>query len=215
MYNPPSFAEHDVAVMHAFIEAHPLGALVTASPSGLFATHLPLVLDPARGAYGTLQGHVARANPHHELASDGSEALVLFTGVDSYVSPSLYASKAKHGRVVPTWNYVAVHAHGRVRFVREPDALKRHLAELTTRHESGRQRPWSLDDPPEGYVDTQIGAIVGVEIEITRLDGKWKMSQNRAAEDVEGVIAGLGSSDEPRERAVAEIVRARRADHAD
>ena len=215
MYNPPSFAEHDVAVMQAFIEAHPLGALVTASSSGLFATHLPLLLDREGGAYGTLQGHIARANPHHELSDDGSEALVLFTGVDSYVTPSLYPSKARHGKVVPTWNYVAVHAHGTVRFVREPDALKRHLARLTARHEAGRPRPWSIDDTPEGYVDKQIGAIVGVEIEITRLDGKWKMSQNRAAEDVEGVIAGLGSSDDAREREVAEIVRARRADHAD
>jgi transcriptional regulator len=212
MYNPPSFAEHDVAVMHAFIEAHPLGALVTASSSGLFATHLPLVLDRGRGEYGVLQGHIARANPHHELAGDGSEALVLFTGTDSYVSPSLYASKAKHGKVVPTWNYVAVHAHGTLRFVREPEALKRHLAQLTARHEAGRPRPWSIDDAPEGYVAKQLGAIVGVELDITRLDGKWKMSQNRAAEDVEGVIEGLSASDDARAREVAEIVRARRAD---
>jgi transcriptional regulator len=212
MYNPPSFAEHDVAVMHAFIEAHPLGALVTASPSGLFATHLPLVLDRARGELGTLQGHIARANPHHELAGDGTGALVLFTGADSYVSPSLYASKAKHGKVVPTWNYVAVHAHGTLRFVREPDALKRHLAQLTARHEAGLPQPWSIDDTPDGYVDKQLGAIVGVELEITRLDGKWKMSQNRAAEDVEGVIEGLGASDDARQREVAEIVRARRAE---
>jgi transcriptional regulator len=212
MYNPPSFAEHDVAVMHAFIEAHPLGALVTASSSGLFATHLPLVLDRERGAYGVLQGHIARANPHHELAGDGTEALVLFNGSDSYVSPSLYASKTKHGKVVPTWNYVAVHAHCMLRFVREPEALKRHLAQLTARHEAGRPRPWSIDDAPEGYVAKQLGAIVGVELEITRLDGKWKMSQNRAPEDVEGVIEGLGASDDARAREVAEIVRARRSE---
>src|SRR5215218_2098431 len=118
MYIPPSFAEHDEAVMQAFIEAHPLGALVTASPSGLFATHLPLVLDREVGARGTLQGHIARANPHHELAGEGAEALVLFTGADSYVTPSMYASKAKHGKVVPTWNYVAVHAHGTRRAAR-------------------------------------------------------------------------------------------------
>lgn len=210
MYIPSQFAEHDVSVMHAFIEAHPLGALVTASSSGLFATHLPLVLDRDHGAYGTLQGHIARANPHHELAGEGSEALVLFTGADSYVSPSLYASKARHGKVVPTWNYVAVHAHGTLRFVREPEALKRHLAQLTARHEADRPRPWSIDDTPEGYVDKLLGAIVGVELEITRLDGKWKMSQNRPAEDVEGVIEGLGTSDDARQREVAEVVRARR-----
>jgi transcriptional regulator len=212
MYNPSSFAEHDVAVMHDFIEAHPFGALVTASPSGLFATHLPLVLDRQVGPHGTLQGHIARANPHHEVAGDGSEALVLFTGADSYVTPSMYASKAKHGKVVPTWNYVAVHAHGTLRFVREPDALRVHLARLTARHETSRRQPWSITDAPADYIEKQLGAIVGVEIEITRLEGKWKMSQNRPAEDVDGVIEGLSASDDPREREVAEIVRERRSD---
>ena len=212
MYNPPSFAEHDVAVMHDFIEAHPFGALVTTSSSGLFATHLPLVLDRQLGPHGTLQGHIARANPHHEVAGDGSEALVLFTGADSYVTPSMYASKAKHGKVVPTWNYVAVHAHGTLRFVREPDALRVHLARLTARHETSRRQPWSITDAPADYIEKQLGAIVGVEIEITRLEGKWKMSQNRPAEDVDGVIEGLSASDDPREREVAEIVRERRSD---
>jgi transcriptional regulator len=212
MYNPSSFAEHDVAVMHDFIEAHPFGALVTASPSGLFATHLPLVLDRQVGPHGTLQGHIARANPHHEVAGDGSEALVLFTGADSYVTPSMYASKARHGKVVPTWNYVAVHAHGTLRFVREPDALRVHLARLTARHETSRRQPWSITDAPADYIEKQLGAIVGVEIEITRLEGKWKMSQNRPAEDVDGVIEGLSASDDPREREVAEIVRERRSD---
>jgi transcriptional regulator len=214
VYIPASFAERDVPVLHAFIEAHPLGALVTATSAGLFATHLPLVLDRSRGAYGTLQGHVARANPHHELAGESSEALVLFTGADAYVTPSLYASKARDGKVVPTWNYVAVHAHGTLRFVREPAALRRHLEQLTAQHEAARPRPWSLGDAPEGYIDKQLGAIVGLEIEITRLDGKWKMSQNRPAEDVEGVIQGLGASDDPRQREVAEIVRERRPDRA-
>jgi len=210
MYNPSSFAEHDVAVMRAFIEAHPFGALVTASPSGLFATHLPLVLDRGTGPHGTLQGHIARANPHHELAGEGAEALVLFTGPDSYVTPTMYATKAKHGKVVPTWNYVAVHAHGTLRFVREPDALRRHLTRLTARHEASRPQPWAITDAPADYIEKQLGAIVGVEIQITGLEGKWKMSQNRSAEDVEGVIEGLGASDDSREREVADIVRARR-----
>jgi transcriptional regulator len=210
MYNPPSFAEHDVAVMQAFIEAHPLGALVTASARGLFATHLPLVLDRELGTHGTLQGHIARANPHHELAGEVAEALVLFSGADAYVTPTMYASKAKHGKVVPTWNYVAVHAHGTLRFVREPDALRRHLGRLTARHEASKPRPWSIADAPADYIEKQLGAIVGVEIEITRLEGKWKMSQNRSAEDVNGVIEGLGASEDEREREVAEIVRERR-----
>ena len=209
MYNPPSFAEHDVVVMHDFIEAHPLGALVTSSPSGLFATHLPLVLDRTLGTFGTLQGHIARANPHHEVAGEGAEVLVLFTGADSYVTPTMYASKAKHGKVVPTWNYVAVHAHGTLRFVREPDALRRHLTQLTARHEASRPQPWSITDAPADYIEKQLGAIVGVEVEITRLEGKWKMSQNRSAEDVDGVTEGLRASDDPREREVGEIVRER------
>lgn len=215
MYNPPSFAEHDVGVMHAYIEAHPLGALVTSTPQGLFATHLPLVLDRTRGAYGTLAGHLARANPHHELAGDGAEALVLLTGPDAYVTPAWYPSKAKHGKVVPTWNYVAVHAHGTLRFVREPGALRRHLEQLTAAHESPRPQPWSIDDAPAAYIDAMLGAIVGVEIEITRLEGKWKMSQNRPADDVQGVIDGLSASDDARERAMAELVRARRRDGTD
>jgi transcriptional regulator len=209
MYNPPSFAERDVTVMHDFIEAHPLGALVTVSASGLFATHLPLVLDRGLGPFGTLQGHIARANPHHELAGEGADALVLFTGADSYVTPSMYASKATHGKVVPTWNYVAVHAYGVLRFVREPDALRRHLARLTATHEGSRAQPWSITDAPADYIEKQLGAIVGVEIAITRLEGKWKMSQNRSAEDVQGVIEGLGASEDPREREVAEIVKGR------
>ena len=215
MYVPPSFAEHDVAVMHSFIEAQPLGALVTSSLAGLFATHLPLVLDRSRGARGVLEGHVARANPHHERVADGSEALVIFTGADAYVSPSLYPSKQRHGKVVPTWNYVAVHAHGHIRLFREPDRLRTHLERLTARHEAHRPRPWTLDDTPAGYVDALLSAIVGIEIEIEHLDGKWKMSQNRPPEDVEGVIRGLGASSDPAAREVGTIVEQRRPGRMD
>ena len=215
MYIPPSFAEHDVAVMHDFIDAHPLGALVTSGTTGLFATHLPLVLDRTRGARGTLEGHLARANPHHGLIADGTDAMVIFTGVDAYVTPSLYPSKQRHGKVVPTWNYVAVHAHGRIRLVREPDRLRAHLERLTARHEAVQPRPWSIDDTPVGYVDALLGAIVGIEIEIDRLDGKWKMSQNRPAEDIEGVARGLAASADPAVREVGAVVRARRPDRAD
>jgi transcriptional regulator len=214
VYIPPSFAEHDVAVMHDFIDAHSLGALVTSSPAGLFATHLPFVLERAMGARGTLEGHLARANPHHELVADDTDALVIFTGVDAYVTPSLYPSKQRHGKVVPTWNYVAVHAHGRIRLVREPERLRAHLERLTARHEAAQPRPWSLDDTPAGYVDALLGAIVGIEIEIDRLDGKWKMSQNRPAEDVEGVARGLAASPDPAAREVGAIVQARRPDRA-
>jgi transcriptional regulator len=212
MYIPASNAEHRPEVMFAFIDAHPLAALVTTSAEGMIATHLPLLLDRSRGSQGTLQGHLARANPQHARVSAGDEVLVIFTGPDAYVTPSFYPSKARHGKVVPTWNYVAVHAYGTLRFLHDREEMHRHLERLTSRHEEGRPRPWSPSDAPEGYVDQLLGAIVGVEIEITRLEGKWKMSQNRPAEDVDGVIDGLGASDDARERDVAELVRARRPD---
>lgn len=209
MYIPPTNAEQRPEVMLDFIEAHPFGALVTASSvDGLFATHLPLVLDRERGPYGTLQGHVARANPHHRHAA--SEALVILQGPDAYITPSWYAAKAEHGRVVPTWNYVAVHVYGTLRFVEDADFLRGHLHALTTRHEAPRDQPWAVQDAPPEYVDGLIRAIVGVEIEITRLEGKWKMSQNRSDADIDGVVRGLGESLEAADRAVAAIVEARR-----
>jgi transcriptional regulator len=209
MYIPPSNAEHRPEVMLGFIEAHPLGALVTSSGEGLFATHLPLVLDRAAGPHGTLEGHVARANPHHRQAADG-EALVIFQGPDAYVSPAWYAAKAEHGRVVPTWNYVAVHAYGTLHFTDDPAHLRRHLEALTARHEAGRPEPWAVDDAPAEYVEGLQRAIVGVRIEITRLEGKWKMSQNRSAADIDGVVRALAGSSSAVDRAVAEIVDARR-----
>ncbi|PYP79307.1 MAG: transcriptional regulator [Gemmatimonadetes bacterium] len=212
MYVPSSNAEHRPEVMLDYVEAHPLAALVTSSSEGLIATHLPLLVDRTRGALGTLAGHIARANPQQRQAREGDEALVIFSGHDAYITPEFYPSKARDGKVVPTWNYVAVHAYGRLHFVSDPAALRRHLEALTSRHESTRKQPWSVNDAPTNYIERQMGAIVGVEIEITRLEGKWKMSQNRAAEDIDGVIAGLGASADARERAVGEVVRARRPD---
>ena len=162
-----------------YMEAHPLAALVTSSSEGLIATHLPLLVDRTRGALGTLAGHVARANPQQRQAREGDEALVIFSGHDAYITPTFYPSKARDGKVVPTWNYVAVHAYGTLRFVSDPAALRRHLEALTSRHEASREQPWSVNDAPDDYIARQMGAIVGVEIEITRLEGKWKMSQNR------------------------------------
>lgn len=210
MYIPSSNAEHRPDVMLDFVEAHPLGALVTASAEGLFATHLPFVVDRARGPHGTLQGHLARANPHHRQAAGTGEALVIFTGPDAYVTPAWYPSKVEHGRVVPTWNYVAVHVYGSLRFVDDPAFLREHLEALTTRHEAGRDAPWAVSDAPAEYVSQLERAIVGVEICITRLEGKWKMSQNRPDADIDGVVRGLRDSAAPEARTVAEIVEARR-----
>jgi transcriptional regulator len=211
MYIPQSNAEHRPETMLDFIEANPFGALVTASPSGgLFATHLPLVLDRSRGAHGTLEGHVARANPHHRHELPSGEALVIFQGPDAYITPSWYAAKAEHGRVVPTWNYVAVHAYGVLRFIEDDAFLARHLDALTTRHEAGRERPWTTGDAPAEYIAQLRRAIVGVELVVTRLEGKWKMSQNRSDADIDGVERGLASSPRDADRAVAAIVAERR-----
>ena len=211
MYIPSTNAEHRPEVMFDFIEAHPLGILVTGSGEGLFATHLPLLLDRASGAQGVLTGHIARANRQHALpVADDAEALVIFSGPDAYITPSWYAAKAEHGKVVPTWNYAAVHVYGRVRYTSDPVWLREHVGRLTTHHEASRATPWSVEDAPVEYVDQMLRAIVGVEIEITRLEGKWKMSQNRSAADIDGVVAGLGASSDVRALAVSSLVQVRR-----
>ena len=210
MYIPRSYAESDLGVLFDFVEAHPFGALVTASGDGLFATHLPFVVHRTRGAHGTIEAHVARANPHHERTIIGGEALLIVSGPDAYVTPSWYATKTEHGKVVPTWNYVAVHVYGALRFIDDDAFLERHLTELVDRHERGRPEPWAITDAPPAFVSQSRRAIVGVELTITRVEGKWKMSQNRSAADVDGVVRGLGASDDARERAVAATVDARR-----
>jgi transcriptional regulator len=212
VYTPSSFAEHDLPTLFAFIEAHPLAALVTGSTTdGLFATHLPLVLNRATGPIGTLIGHFARANPHSRRLADGPvEALVIFTGPDAYISPEWYRTKEDTGRVVPTWNYVAVHAYGTLRLHDDPQFLREHLETLTRRHEADRARPWHVSDAPEDYIAQQMKAIVAVELSIDRLEGKWKMSQNRSDADIDGVVRGLGASKTAGDQAVAAIVRERR-----
>ena len=209
MYIPPFNAEHRPEVMHDFMDAHPFAVLVTAGVDGLFATHLPLVLDRERGPHGTLEGHVARANPHHTQTLSSPGALVIFSAPNAYITPTWYPSKVEHGRVVPTWNYVAIHAYGPLNFRDDEPFLRRHLDVLVARHEAGRGQPWSLNDAPPGYIAQQERAIVGFELPISRLEGKWKMSQNRSAADIDGVVCGLASSDAASDRAVAEIVRAR------
>lgn len=209
MYTPRSFADTENDVLYAFIDANPFGALITAS-HGLFATHLPLVLRRDSGPLGTLEGHVARANEHHERVASATEALVIFSGPHAHVTPSWYPSKLEGGKVVPTWNYVAVHIYGTVRFIDDPEFLRAHLARLTARHESERGSEWTTNDPPADYMTQQLRAIVGVEIAITRIEGKWKMSQNRVEVDVDGVVKGLRDSGSAEDAAVADIVLSRR-----
>ena len=217
MYIPRLFAEERPEELAAFIAAHPLGALVTADATGsLFATHLPMIYDVQAGEHGVLEGHVARANPHPALARDVSEALVIFTGPNAYVTPNWYPDKAEHGRVVPTWNYVAVHAYGPLRFIDDPAWLRGHLERLVNHNEMARaaivaDTPWRVSDAPEEFIARQMKAIVGVQITVTRLEGKWKMSQNRSPETIDAVVAALGSSPSAMDREVSAIVAARRA----
>ena len=206
MYIPAPNAEHRPEVMHDFMDAHPLAAIVTVSPDGLVASHVPVLLDRTEGPYGTLRGHVARANPHHRLPLVIPEALVIFAGPNAYISPTWYAAKAEHGKVVPTWNYVAVHAYGPLTFRDDEAFLRQQVEALTIRHESRRDAPWAVTDAPPDFVTRQLRAIVGLELPITRLEGRWKMSQNRSAGDIDGVVRGLGSSPAQGDRAVAEIV---------
>jgi len=211
MYIPRSFAESDTPTLFDYLDAHPLAILVTASPDGLAATHLPLILDRSTGPLGTLFGHLARANPQARPTPSGTtDALIIFAGPDAYITPQWYATKKETGRVVPTWNYVAVHAYGTLRFHDDAEFLRDHLERLTHRHEADRSHPWHVTDAPSDYLAQQVKAIVGVTVQIDRLEGKWKMSQNRADADISGVISGLGNSDLARDQEVAAIVAARR-----
>ena len=202
MYRPAAFRQDDLTALHAQIESTGLALLTSNGPAGLQATHLPLLLEPGEGGIGTLYGHFARANPHWQ-ALTGQEARAVFSGPDAYVHPGWYPGKAEHGRVVPTWNYIAVHAWGAVETFDEPARLLELLARLTARHEAGRPRPWSLDEAPAEYIERQLRAIVGFALPIRRLEGQWKLSQNRQAADHAGVREGLAASDNPRDRELA------------
>ena len=202
MYLPPAFRVEDLPTLHAAMRDARIANLVTATADGLIATPLPLLLDPAEGDYGTLYGHVARANPHWGAAAAG-DSLALFGGPEAYVSPSWYPSKQAHGSVVPTWNYVAVHAYGPVEFFDDPQRMLAIVTRLTEHHEAGRPAPWAVSDAPENFIRAQLRGIVGLRMPITRLEGKRKLSQNRNAEDRAGVVAGLAASDRPGDRDVA------------
>lgn len=190
MYQPPHFREDRLELQHGLIRAHPLGLLVTAGPGGLMANPVPFLVEPGAGA-GTLRAHVARANGQwHELGSV-AECLVVFQGPQDYVTPSWYATKRETGKVVPTWNYATVHAWGLPRVIDDPAWLARQIRDLTRMMEDVRTRPWAVEDAPMEFIDAQVRGIVGIEIPISRIEGKWKMSQNRSEADRVGVVSGL------------------------
>ena len=191
MYIPPLFKEDRVDVLHAAIRRSGLATLVTLTGDGLIASHVPMLLDPEPAPYGTLLGHLARPNPQARGAVPGVQALAIFQGPDAYITPSWYATKRENGKVVPTWNYVTIHAHGPVAFFDDAERLREVVTRLTEREEQARAEPWAVTDAPADFIDGMLKGIVGFALPIVRLEGKWKMSQNRPAQDRAGVVAGL------------------------
>ena len=192
MFVPDHFRVDDVPQMHALMRGRPFVALVSSGASGLYASHLPTVLKD-EGEFGTIECHLARANPHWKELAEGNEALMIFQGPEGYITPNWYATKAQTGKVVPTWNYAVVHAYGRPAVMQEKEWLVRHVGELTAQQEKTEAQPWRLTDAPDNYIDVMTRGIVGFGFAITRLEGKWKMSQNRVEQDWKGVVTGLNA----------------------
>ena len=210
MYVPEHFREDDVGVMHALMRQRPFAILITHGEDGLTAPHLPTVLKPEPAPYGSIEAHLARPNSQWRSVGEGAEALLIYSGPEHYIHPGWYPSKAEHGKAVPTWNYAAVHAYGCLTVMTDADWLRRHVGELSDQQERERPTPWSLADAPEAYVGVMLRGIVGLRFEISRLEGKWKMSQNRDAADRAGVVAGLSADGDPGSVAVAAMVAERK-----
>lgn len=203
MYIPSAFKHDDLGSLHTLIEQTRLAILVTHDEHGMQATHLPLLLRPDESSNGALYGHLAKANPQWRALENGAEALVIFPGSDAYISPSFYPAKAEHGKVVPTWNYVAVHAYGIAQVFHDPQRLLDVVSGLTDKHENGRASPWAVGDAPADYIDKMLGAIVGFALPIERLEGKRKLGQNRSAADIAGVREGLTASADIKDQELA------------
>jgi transcriptional regulator len=208
MFMPDHFRVEDVAEMHALMRAHPFAALVSMTPGGLYGTHLPTVLKD-EGPNGTIECHLARANPHWKDLAKGEEAMMIFQGAEGYITPNWYATKAATGKAVPTWNYAIVHAYGRPAIMNDKERLRRHVTELSDQQERSEAHPWKVSDAPDSYVDVMLRGIVGFRFEITRLEGKSKMSQNRETQDRLGVIDGLKARATGDDLEIAETVAAK------
>ena len=207
MYVPTHFEETRPDVLHQLIREHSLAALVTLGPEGLNANHIPLELDPGPAPFGTLRGHVARGNPVWRDFSRDVEALAVFQGPQAYISPAWYQTKRETGKVVPTYNYIVVHAYGPMRIIEDRAWLRGLVERLTNRYEAGRAEPWKVTDAPADFVEQMLGAIVGIEIPLTRLIGKWKVSQNRPSADRDGVVTGLREGKDTGAEAMSALVK--------
>jgi len=211
MFLPACFRENRIEVMQDLIRHHPFASVISLQEGEIVADHLPLVLHPELSEYGRLQGHINRANPMRKMLTENADVLVIFQGPHHYVSPSWYPSKQEHEKVVPTWNYIMVHAKGKLTLRDEADWLLNHLNDLTDQHESGRSMPWKVSDAPADYIERMTRGIMGVEIEITSLQGSWKASQNKTDNDRQGVVDGLSQEDSSQAKAMAVSVDQRRS----
>ena len=207
MYVPAHFDEQRIEALHRLIQERPLGTLVTLTGDGLNANHIPFEIDPGPAPFGSLRRHVARANPVWRDFSSVVEALVIFHGAQTYISPSWYPTKQATGEVVPTYNYLVVHGYGRMKIIHEREWLRGLVTRLTNRFEAERAVPWHVTDAPPAFIDKQLGAIVGIEIALTKLNGKWKVSQNRSAADRVGVIEGLEGEGSASSVAMAVLIK--------
>ena len=204
MYLPTQFRIEDLDAIRTALRSARLANLVTCGTDGLMATPLPLILDETEGEFGTLYGHIARANP--QWKTDAGEAMAIFMGPDAYVTPSWYATKQETGKVVPTWNYIAVHAYGPVEFFDEAERLLEAVTRLTRLHEADLPKPWAVTDAPPRYIEGQLRGIVGLRLPIVKLDAKSKMSQNRNETDRAGVVQGLRTSERASDREVGALI---------
>lgn len=207
MFKQPLFNEENEELIHGLIEANSFGTLVAMVDGELSADHLPFVFKPDAGEKGVLHAHIAKGNPLWKKHQADQNVMVIFRGAHHYISPSWYASKAEHEKVVPTWNYAVVHVHGTLKIIEDQNWLKNHINEQTNKNEENYEIPWKVSDAPEKFIDGQLKGIVGVEIEITRFEGKWKMSQNKNETDKTGVIDGLTQDDNENSRAMAEYIK--------
>jgi transcriptional regulator len=209
IYIPPAFRESDLPALQAQIAASGLTTLITVGAQGPIVSNLPIVFDASAGPYGTIAGHLARANPQWHESDLSKPALALFMGADAYVSPSYYPSKQEHGKVVPTWNYSMIAARGRLEIFEDAETLRAQVETLTKRFEAAFEKPWAVSDAPEDFIARQIKGIVGVRLHIESIEGKAKLNQNRSAADQEGVVTGLAPSPRASDREVAEAMQNR------
>ena len=209
MYVPKYFEETRVEVLHEWIRAHPLAALVTLAANQLDANHIPFEINPTPPPFGTLRTHIARANPLWRNLSRNAQALAIFRGPDAYISPAWLATKQIHGKVVPTWNYTVVHAHGPLRVIDDREWLREFVQTLTNRHEAVHPDPWKVTDAPADFIEQQLDAIIGLEMPITQLTGKRKASQNHPPQDRTGIAEGLQREGREASAAMADLVRSK------